>query len=104
MLEIREQRLVCQTSELQTAQFLFSDHPIGMVPFAELTIETASYDQTVQLESGVDRVPALVQHRAGGQVLRVQMLEQLADHFRWQIVDGGRFGWIDWGTHPAGTA
>ena len=57
------------------------------------------------LEAGVDRVPALVDHRAGDQILQRQILEQLADHLRRQIVDAGAgllvAGLLGWWAHLA---
>ena len=42
----------------------------------------------MHLEVRVDRVPALVHHRTD-QILREEMLEQLGDHLRRQIINSG---------------
>ena len=51
-------------------------------PFVNFNAFVFFHDQTVHLEAGVDRVPALVDQRAGRQIVQRQMLEHLADHLR----------------------
>ena len=60
-----------------------------MALFARVIIGVFDCDQSVQPEASVDRVPALVHRRTDGQMLQMEMLEQLADHLRWQVFDAG---------------
>ena len=62
-----------------------------MHPFAgQVIVATfAKCDQSVHLEARVDRVPALVDHRTGGQIPQAETLEQLTDNLRRQIIDAG---------------
>ena len=49
-------------------------------------------EQTVQLEDRVDCVPALADHRTGGQIFQSEILEQLTDQLGRQVIDAGGRG------------
>lgn len=89
MLEVRKQRLVYQMKErLDGAPLLVGNFPIRIDPLEMNDVFWWQRHQTVHSEVRVDRVPALVHQRTGGQIIQAQMLEQFGDHLCWQIVDG----------------
>ena len=93
MLEFGKQRLVCQTTEhVYVAQLFLFNFPIWVAPLAELKF-ILNYDQSVQLDVSVDRMPALVDQRTDDQTLRIEMLKQLAGHLPWQVIEAGWFNW-----------
>ena len=67
---------------------LFRFHfPDWMVPFADFKFKIKN-SQSVQPEGGIDRVPALVDLRTGGQILQAKMSEKFVDHLHRQVIDG----------------
>ena len=94
MLQFRKQRLVYQTAEPRwMTQLLIFKLPTRIAPFIEITMVIVAkkfdYGQFVHSEARIGRVPALADHRTGGQISRIEMLEQLAKHLRRQIIDAG---------------
>ena len=92
MLEIRQQwlahQIVDQAIEVhQMTQLFLFDSPVWVDPNGVFKILKNS--QSVQPERCVDRVPALVDLRTGGQILWAEKPEQLDDHVYRQFVDGG---------------
>ena len=59
-----------------------------LVPIIGVMVDCGKAEQ---FKGRVDRVPAFVDHRTGGQVYRTEIPEELAEHLHRQIIDAG--GW-----------